>query len=360
MKAMHKRPLVWVLVLLAVIAVVVHMYLALWVRAYVNKKLSEIEGYRGHVDAVTLHLWRGAYRIHHLKIEKVNGDVPVPFFEAPLVDLSIEWEALFHGALVGQIDIYKPQLNFVNAASKANSQVGVDKPWTEKVRQLFPLKINRFSVKGGEIHYRDYSRRPRVDVAVDQVRMVATNLTNSKKLSKTLNANIEMQGRPLREGDVRAKIDLDPYARQPTFSTQVELKGLELVKLNDFARAYAGITFEKGTLRVATELDARNGRFTGYVEPVFDHMAIFDAKHDSDNPIDFIWQGIVGGLTRIVRNHPQDRFGTRVPLAGSFDDPAPDVMETVFNVFRNAFIKAFTGTLEQEGVKVPQTNPDKH
>ncbi|MFL6583964.1 MAG: DUF748 domain-containing protein [Chthoniobacterales bacterium] len=360
MKAAWKKPWVWLLVVIATVVVVVHLYLAIWVRDYVNRKLSEIEGYRAHVDAVTLHLWRGAYQIHHIKIQKVEGHVPVPFFEAPLVDLSVEWEALFHGALVGQIDMYRPEMNFVNSASKANSQVGVDKPWTDKIRQLFPVKINRFSVKGGTIHYRDYSKSPRVDVPVDDVRMVATNLTNSKKLSKTLHAHVEIEGRPLREGDARAKIDLDPYAAKPTFSTQIEVKGIELVKLNEFAKAYAGITFETGTLRVATELDSKSGRFKGYIEPVFDHMSIFNPAHDMQNPLNGVWQAIVGGLTRIVRNHPQDRFGTRVPLAGSFDDPSPDVMTTVFNVFRNAFIKAFTGTLNEEGVKVPQTDPDKH
>ncbi len=34
---------------------------------------------------------------------------------------------------------------------------------------------------------------------------------------------------------------------------------------------------------------------------------IFNPKHDADNPIDFVWQGIVGGLTRIIRNQPKDQ-----------------------------------------------------
>ena len=32
-----------------------HVYLAIWVRAYVNRKLSEIPGYRAQAQAVTLH-----------------------------------------------------------------------------------------------------------------------------------------------------------------------------------------------------------------------------------------------------------------------------------------------------------------
>ncbi len=175
-----------------------------------------------------------------------------------------------------------------------------------------------------------------------------------------MHANVEIEGRPLREGELRSKIDLDPYAAKPTFSTQLEMSELPLVKLNDFAKAYAGITFEGGTLRVATEMDAKSGRFTGYVEPVFDKMSIFNPAHDADNPIDFIWQGIVGGLTRIIRNHPKDRFGTKVPLSGSFDDPAPEIMATVFNVFRNAFIQAFEGKLSDDKIELPKVDPDKH
>ena len=179
----------------------------------------------------------------------------------------------------------------------------------------------------------------------DEVRIVAKNLTNSDKLSKTLHANIEMEARPLRSGDLRVKIDLDPYAAKPTFDLETELKELPLVKLNDFAKAYAGITFEKGTLKLATELKAKDGDFDGYVEPVFDHMSIFNPKHDSDNPITFVWQAIVGGLTHLIRNHPVDRFGTRVPVHGSFDNPQPAILTTVLNVFRNAIIQVFRGTL---------------
>src|SRR3982750_2451091 len=151
MKSLTKSWWFWLLIVIAAAFVVVHTYLAIWVRDYVNRKLSEIPGYRAQVAAVTLHLWRGAYQIHNIDIKKTNGDVPVPFFSAPLVDLSVQWKALFDGAFVGEIDFYKAKLNFVNGPSKAQSQVGVDKPWTEKIKQLFPLKFNRFAAHDGEI-----------------------------------------------------------------------------------------------------------------------------------------------------------------------------------------------------------------
>src|SRR3954447_1968868 len=211
MKAVLRYWWFWVLVTLAVVLIVAHALLPFWVRDYVNRKLSEIPGYTGHVNAVTLHLWRGAYQIHGVKIEKTSGRVPVPFFSAPLVDLSVQWKALFEGSLVGEIDFHRPELNFVNGRTKAEQQAAVDEPWTEKIKQLFPLKFNRFAVHNGTVHYRDFSSDPKVDVVVDHIQMVATNLTNSKKLSKTMIAEMQAEGRPLGEGRLRAQASLDPY-----------------------------------------------------------------------------------------------------------------------------------------------------
>jgi len=350
MKAIYRSKLLWLAIVLAIAVLVVRAMLPIWVRDYVNRKLNEMENYSGHVADVDLHLWRGAYSAHGVEIKKKGGGVPVPFFSGPTVDMSVEWKAILNGALVGKIHFEQPKVNLVNGRSKASTQVGIEDPWTEKIRELFPLKINRATVRGGEVHYRDFSRKPKVDVEMDQIRMVATNLTNSRKLSEILNAEIEIAGRPLRSGEFKANIDMDPYASKPTFALELEADAIPLVKLNDFAKAYAAITFEKGTLRVATSVNSKQGKFTGYFEPVFDKMVIFDPSEDNQNPIDFIWQGIVGGLTRIVRNHPKDRFGTKVPISGSFDDPTPAVLDTVFNVFRNAFVKAFEGKLSNEDI----------
>src|SRR4051812_2828307 len=249
MKAIYRSKLLWAAIILLVAALVVRAMMPIWVRDYVNRKLSEMKDYRGHVADVDIHLWRGAYSIHAVEIKKVTGNVPVPFFAAPVIDLSVEWKALFHGALVGEVNFERPKINLVNAASKANSQAPLDEPWTQKVRELFPLKINRFTVKEGEVHYRDFGKTPAVDVVLDRLDVVATNLTNSTKVAETLKANIEMNGRPLREGTFKTEINLDPYASKPTFAMKSEVDGVPLVKLNEFAKAYAGITFEAGTLR---------------------------------------------------------------------------------------------------------------
>src|SRR3954465_11322663 len=70
MKRIWKRKWFWPLVVILVAVVIVRLMLAIWVRDYVNRKLNEMDEYRGHVAAVDIQLWRGAYTIHEVTIEK--------------------------------------------------------------------------------------------------------------------------------------------------------------------------------------------------------------------------------------------------------------------------------------------------
>src|SRR5438046_8895593 len=107
-------------------------------------------------------------------------------------------------------------MNLVNGPTNETRQTDVDAPWAEKIKQLYPLKINRFAVHDGEIHYRDYTREPSYDIPFDRVEMVGTNFTNSKKLSKSLIADIRIEGRTLRAGDARSTFSLSGYALRAT------------------------------------------------------------------------------------------------------------------------------------------------
>jgi hypothetical protein len=107
-------------------------------------------------------------------------------------------------------------------------------------------------------------------------------------------------------------------------------------------------------------MQTNNGSFTGYVEPVFDNMTIGTPPEQKQNPLSNLWAGLVNGLTKVIRNQPKNRFGTKVPISGSFDQPQPAVLTTVFNVFRNAFVKAFSGKLEGQNLGLPdKVDPDK-
>jgi len=346
-RAARKRPRHWprawvALGVILVALIAFRLYLPIWVLHYVNRKINETPDYSGEIESVDLHLWRGAYVIRNISIFKSSGKVPVPFFSAPAIDLSVQWRALFQGAFVGNIEFQQPQMHFVKGPTEATTQVGVDQPWTVQIKKLFPLKINRFHVENGEIWYHDFSSNPQVNLKLSGVYMTATNLTNSEKLSKTEVARLQAVGRPVEEGTIKADVNFDPFQSEPMFDLKAEVEGVPLVKLTALTEAYAYFSFKAGTFAGATEMHSAGGKFTGFIKPVFDHMQILSLKQDIKNPVKLLWEGLLEGIGRVLRNQPKDRFATEVPLSGSFENPKGAVMPAIGNVFKNAFIQVFT------------------
>src|SRR6266576_2454150 len=73
------------------------------VRWYVNRTLDRSLIYQGKIGDIDIHLWRGAYSIHDVRLVKMTGNVPVPLFAAERVDFAIQWDALLHRRLVGRV-----------------------------------------------------------------------------------------------------------------------------------------------------------------------------------------------------------------------------------------------------------------
>src|SRR5687768_17475642 len=58
------------------------LVLPLGLRAYVNRVLGDMPGYEGRVGNLDLNLWRGAYELEELVLERTGGAHPEPFLEA--------------------------------------------------------------------------------------------------------------------------------------------------------------------------------------------------------------------------------------------------------------------------------------
>ncbi|MEO6848541.1 MAG: DUF748 domain-containing protein [Chthoniobacterales bacterium] len=346
---MIERLLKWqfrLLIIVVVLLIALRLALPSLVKRYVNTKINEIPEYSGRVDDIDMKLWRGAYQIQGIHIFKNSGKVKVPFFESRKMEFSVQWRALFQGALVAKIDFYNPVINFVNGPTHDTSQVGVDKPWNDVIKDLFPLDINRFQVHNGAIHYRDFYSDPKVNLQIDHIEMLATNLTNSAKLSKTLVADITFKARAYEESELEGTCKLDLWKDQPTFTLNFKMSPLKLTKLNEFVRAYAKFDFEKGTLALTSELAASDGHLTGYVKPLFDDVSVINLKEDIKSPIKLVWEGLVAGTLRLFRNQPHNRFATQIPISGDFSDPKEPILPILGNVLKNAFIHVYSSDFE--------------
>src|SRR5204863_4777950 len=110
-------------------------------------------------------LIRGAYQLENLYINKVDSvtNQQTSFFHTEVIDLSIEWRALFHGSLVGELVFQRPWLRFTKDKTDPAKVQKDTADFRVMLHKFMPLRINRFEVNQGTIEYRDSTSNPVVN-----------------------------------------------------------------------------------------------------------------------------------------------------------------------------------------------------
>ena len=332
-----------ILLIVLVILVSIRIYLPFWVTDYVNKVLDDVPGYSGSIEDVDLHLYRGAYKIHKLKMVKTGEDIPVPFLDIDAVDLSVEWKALFDGRLVGEVVLHKPVVNFVLSVSDSTKaeQSGGEADWTKPIKELMPLEINKFTTINGTLTYRDYNANPQVNISLDSLHIEAKNLKNVEDENNPLPSPVTATAVSLGGGRLELNADANLLKQVPDFDLNLDFEGVALPALNDFTQAYAELDFERGTFNLYSELAVSDGMLTGYVKPVLTEIKLIDFSKDKKKPLQMVWEAISGLIIEIFENQPKDQFATKVPMEGDLNKVKGEFWPTLANIFKNAFIQAF-------------------
>jgi hypothetical protein len=318
------------------------------VRDYVNRTLDRNTLYSGNIGDIQIHLWRGAYSIHDIKLSKTTGDVPVPLFAAKRVDFALQWNALIHGRVVGQVLMEDPEINFVDAPTKGDSQTGAGGPWLEMIQDLLPFSINSAVVHSGSIHFRTSKAQMPVDVYLSAVEGSIDNLKNISDETSPLAATVQAKAIAMDQAKIEFLMTLDPFSYRPTFHLAVRLLGLDVTKINELALTYGKFDFKRGWFDLLIETDCKEGHMTGYVKPLFRNLKVFSLAKDikEDSVPRFFWQALVGATTGILKNQARDQFGTLVPFIGDASGTTMDILATIGNIFRNAFVRAYLPHLE--------------
>lgn len=282
---------------------------------YANNALSEMPGYRGEIEDIDLALLRGAYKIDSINIRKYDSTsgAETPFFASRMIDLSVEWQSLLKGSVVGELVFHDPLLRFTAQKAEPDNIKKDSSDWKQLLEDLMPLKINRFEVRNGRIQYVDEFSRPKVDVTMTNTNILATNLRNAYDSAESvlpagITATSNVYG-----GTLDFKMKLNPLADQPTFDLNAELKDTDLVQLNDFFQAYAKIDVNKGTFGAYSEVAAKDGKFTGYVKPILKGLDVVGKEDRKDNVFRKLWEGFVGVTGQVVENIKENKSQPKFP-----------------------------------------------
>jgi hypothetical protein len=338
--------MMWIIAGIVAALVIARILLPNMVTRYVNKVLADIPGYSGSISDVDIALIRGAYVIENLKLFKVNGNERVPFIDIPETDLSIEWNALFNGSIVGEVIFFDSKLNFIggdnkNSKGETDNQTGDDVDWTKPIKRLMPLQINRLEIVRGNIFFFDFTTNPQVDINLQQVNATATNLNNAEHQKTALPSKVIATATSIGQGLLILEMDMNVLKEIPDLDMDLKFEGINMPALNNFFLAYAGVDVERGTFNVYSEITVNDGTLNGYVKPVAQNIQILNFEKDKKNPLNLIWQSVIGLLVEIFENQSEDQFATKVPLDGNLKNIKTSTWPTIWNIFRNAFEKAF-------------------
>lgn len=341
------------LLLLVVLLAAVQLTLPWLIRDYLNDKLADMGDYRGHIEDIDLAWWRGAYRINGLNIVKNTGKVPVPFLDAPLIDLSVSWPALWYRrAVVAEVFFERPQLNFVDAGDDCQaSQTGAGTDWRDQLNKLLPITLNELRVIDGRISFHNFTTEPKVELSADEVNASLYNLTNVGDEPGDRVAHFEGQARLLDQAPLESQATFDPFEQFEDFELRLRTRDIDLTRFNDFARAYGGFDFKQGKGDLVIEASAENGQLSGYIKPLLHDVDVFDWQQDVEaedkGVLRSLWEALIGGGETLLKNQRRDQFATRVELSGSVHDQQTSAFQAFVAILRNAFIEAFTPRYER-------------
>lgn len=306
---------------------------------YANKKIARIGAYSGHIGNITIHLWRGAYTVEDITVVKMNGKIPAPYFEAKKIDFSVQWKTLIlHRSVVADVNLESPKINFVTDPDPSKEQLLVkNSDWKERLKEMTPLRVNRLTVHNGEIHFRNYSAEPKIDIYLHAIEAEVNNLSNTKEIDQTLKSSIRATGKAMTKGTFEIFLAMDPFAAKPTFETRAK-STVFFPELNDFFRHYLAVEAKDGQIEIYIEGTAADGEFNGYVKPLIEGLTVLQIKSDT------IGETIKGVFAKIAaaifKNQEKKDLATKVEISGSFDDPKVNAWGALSMFVKNAFYKA--------------------
>lgn len=340
-----RKKIIFTVIAVLVIARILLPYIVLH---YANKSLASMPAYYGHIDDIDISLYRGAYQIQDMYLNKKDKTgKQTEFFKVKNIDLSVHWKALWNGRLVGELIFNSPQLIFTNNKTDLGAVKKDTNDFRKILKDFMPLKVNRFEIHDGKLSYKDPEASPQVDVAFTNVEALAQNLTNATKDKVLLPSTLKASANAY-QGTATLNMKLNPLAERTIFDLNAELKNTNLVLINDFFQAYANVDVNKGTLNMYTEFASKNGKYKGYVKPVIKDLDVFGPEDKKDNLFRKIWEGLVGTAGVILENHKKDQLATTIPIEGDLAGGDTDITETVFGLLRNAFIQALMPAIDNK------------
>jgi hypothetical protein len=336
------------LAILAVVLIAVRAALPYVIKDKINTTMHGLEAYDGSVADVDLALWRGAYRVEGIHVDKrAKGDRKenTPFFSADRVEVSIEWRSLMKGSVVAEALFDRPSLNLIQEDEPEESQLGQDENWQEEFKHLTPFRFNTVEIREGTVTLLAPGIQTKDALKAEHINGRVVNLTNVANANKETFADFGLEALVLGNAPAKVSGSLDPWAQDPTFDVNLEVKQVKLRKVNPWLREFIKADAESGDFELFMEIAAAEGKFKGYAKPILQNVNMTSSE-EKDGALRKLWEGVLDFAANVLENDKEEQVAARAPFTGTIENPEANIWETIASVVQNAFVSAFARSLE--------------
>ncbi len=206
-----------VAVAIAVLLVITAFFLDEPLRRLVERQMNErLKGYTASVRKLDFHPIGFAIDLFDVVlVQNANPDPPVMHIER--LSANVEWSALIRARLVADFSLVRPVLyvdrDHLEAEKKDPTPVQ-DHGWQDALQAIYPLKINTFTIRDGDITYVEKGQSEPLRVSKLQVR--AQDIRNVRSEAgdypSPLHAEAQIFDRGRLTVDGHADFLAEPYA----------------------------------------------------------------------------------------------------------------------------------------------------
>ena len=229
------------------------------------------------------------------------------------------------------------------------AQVGQAAVKTAKKLQNKPdtlIRIGHAEIKNSEFGFVNEGAKPPYRVFISQGELLLDNLSNH--LSE-VSGTVRLTGAFMGTGNTVISGTFRPETKSPDFDLSIKIERTQMRAMNDLLRAYGNFDVTAGLFSLYSELTVKNGRVEGYIKPLFKDMKVYDSRQDKEkNLFHKLYEGLVGGVAKLLENTPREEVATKTDISGALDDTRISTWQTVVNLAKNAFFKAFLPGLKKE------------
>ncbi len=295
-------------------------YAALW---GINWALDHKLGvYKGHVQDLDIHLYRGAYVLKDLEIKKSKSSLP-PILKVGDIDLSISWRAMLRKEISADILIQEMVLRLFDSQEKDKKQLGTgESGWKDTLNVIIPLKVESLKVENSALYFNNYDLVKAQPVQLEQVTLIAIGLRN--RPANSADALSDFSAEAYLQGSARLQVNgqLDILADEPRACFSFSLVQLHLPTINQVLLAYVPLNIAEGDLRIYGETAISHGEVKGYTNVFLNNIQALESKQKYISFKHFAYEIAFAFTNWVLKNRPEKSLAAHIPFQrheGHFD-----------------------------------------